>query len=75
MINQGRGDLQQAPWIVFEPHAALFVTVLGLNFVGDAIRGQREWDSRWPGRYGLSIQTPSAAPTMNAPSGVTMYGQ
>jgi peptide/nickel transport system permease protein len=38
MINQGRGYLQQAPWIVFGPGAALFMTVLGLNFVGDAIR-------------------------------------
>jgi peptide/nickel transport system permease protein len=38
MINQGRGYLQQAPWIVFGPGAALFVTVLGLNFLGDAIR-------------------------------------
>ena len=38
MINQGRGYLQAAPWIVFGPGAALFVTVLGLNFVGDAIR-------------------------------------
>ena len=38
MINAGRGYLQQAPWIVFGPGAALFVTVLGLNFVGDAIR-------------------------------------
>ncbi len=38
MINAGRGYLQQAPWTVFGPGAALFVTVLGLNFVGDAIR-------------------------------------
>jgi ABC-type dipeptide/oligopeptide/nickel transport system permease subunit len=38
MINAGRGYLQQAPWIVFGPGLALFVTVLGLNFVGDAIR-------------------------------------
>jgi ABC-type dipeptide/oligopeptide/nickel transport system permease subunit len=38
MINIGRGYLQQAPWIAFGPGAALFVTVLGLNFVGDAIR-------------------------------------
>ena len=38
MINQGRGYLQQAPWLVFGPGAALFVTILGLNFVGDAIR-------------------------------------
>jgi peptide/nickel transport system permease protein len=38
MINAGRGYLQQAPWIVFGPGIALFVTVIGLNFVGDAIR-------------------------------------
>jgi ABC-type dipeptide/oligopeptide/nickel transport system permease subunit len=38
MINAGRGYLQLAPWLVFGPGAALFVTVLGLNFVGDALR-------------------------------------
>jgi peptide/nickel transport system permease protein len=38
MINTGRGYLQQAPWMVFGPGAALFITVLGLNFVGDAVR-------------------------------------
>ena len=38
MINAGRGYLQQAPWIVFGPGVALLVTVVGLNFVGDAVR-------------------------------------
>jgi peptide/nickel transport system permease protein len=38
MINAGRGYLQQAPWTVFGPGVALFITVLGLNFVGDGIR-------------------------------------
>jgi len=38
MINAGRGYLQQAPWIVFGPGAALFVTVVGVSFVGDAVR-------------------------------------
>jgi peptide/nickel transport system permease protein len=38
MINAGRGYLRQAPWIVFGPGAALFLVVLGFNFVGDAIR-------------------------------------
>ena len=38
MINAGRGYLQQAPWIVFGPGVVLFVTVVGLNFVGDAVR-------------------------------------
>jgi peptide/nickel transport system permease protein len=47
MINAGRGYLQQAPWIVFGPGAALFVTVVGLNFVGDAVRDAL--DPRLPG--------------------------
>jgi peptide/nickel transport system permease protein len=47
MINAGRGYLQQAPWIVFGPGAALFVTVVGLNFVGDAVRDAL--DPRQPG--------------------------
>jgi peptide/nickel transport system permease protein len=38
MINAGRGYLRQAPWIVFGPGAALFVVVLGFNFLGDAVR-------------------------------------
>jgi peptide/nickel transport system permease protein len=38
MINAGRGYLRQAPWIVFGPGAALFLVVLGFNFLGDAIR-------------------------------------
>jgi ABC-type dipeptide/oligopeptide/nickel transport system permease subunit len=46
MINAGRGYLQQAPWIVFGPGAALFLTVLGLNFVGDAIRDALDPRSR-----------------------------
>ena len=40
--NAGRGYLQPAPWIVFGPGAALFVTVVGLNFVGDAVRDALE---------------------------------
>src|SRR5438045_971939 len=37
MINAGRVYLQQAPWIVFGPGTALFVMVVALNFVGDAV--------------------------------------
>ena len=37
-INAGRGYLRQAPWIVFGPGAALFVTVVGLSLAGDAVR-------------------------------------
>jgi ABC-type dipeptide/oligopeptide/nickel transport system permease subunit len=38
MPSSGRDYLQQAPWITFELGAALFLTVLSLNVVGDAIR-------------------------------------
>jgi ABC-type dipeptide/oligopeptide/nickel transport system permease subunit len=37
MINAGRGYLQRA-LDRLRPRRALFVTVIGLNFVGDAIR-------------------------------------
>src|SRR5262249_25707610 len=50
MINAGRGYLQQAPWIVFGPGAALFITVVGLNFVGDAVRQALHQRSREQGR-------------------------
>jgi len=49
MINAGRGYLRQAPWIVFGPGAALFVTVLGLNFLGDAVRDALDPRSRMSG--------------------------
>lgn len=51
MINAGRGYLQQAPWMVFGPGAALFLTVLGLNFLGDGIRDAL--DPRVTGRLRL----------------------
>src|SRR5262249_54090379 len=66
MINAGRGYLQQAPWIVFGPGAALFVTVVGLNFVGDAVRdaldpGPGEWPSGYRRRPALSSSTSRTA--------------
>ena len=38
MIVMGRSDLLTAPWTWGFPAAALFLTVLAFNFVGDAIR-------------------------------------
>ncbi|MCO5222476.1 MAG: ABC transporter permease, partial [Thermomicrobiales bacterium] len=38
MVSEGRQYLQDAPWLVFGPGAAIFMTVMGLNFVGDALR-------------------------------------
>ena len=38
MIASGRDDLPDAPYIVFIPSTAIFLTVLSLNFLGDKIR-------------------------------------
>jgi peptide/nickel transport system permease protein len=42
MISDGRGDLRNAPHIVFIPSIALFFTVLSLNYLGDVIRARFE---------------------------------
>ncbi|HEX9115856.1 MAG TPA: ABC transporter permease [Anaerolineae bacterium] len=38
MLNAGRGYLDIDPWLVFGPGLAIFLTVLGLNFLGDGLR-------------------------------------
>jgi peptide/nickel transport system permease protein len=40
MISDGRGDLRNYPHIVFIPSAAMFFTVLSLNYLGDVIRAR-----------------------------------
>ncbi|MBV9132359.1 MAG: ABC transporter permease [Chloroflexi bacterium] len=59
MINAGRGYLQQAPWLVFGPGAALFVTVLALNFLGDGIRDAL--DPRASRRARVRLEEPQPA--------------
>jgi peptide/nickel transport system permease protein len=38
MLNTAKGYLQQDTWLAVAPGTAIFVTVLGFNFLGDAIR-------------------------------------
>lgn len=38
MLNEGFPFLQRAPWLSFFPGFAIFLTVLALNIVGDALR-------------------------------------
>jgi peptide/nickel transport system permease protein len=38
MIAAGRANLETTPWVVLAPATAIFLTVLALNFLGDAIR-------------------------------------
>jgi peptide/nickel transport system permease protein len=38
MVNAGKDYLDLAPWASFAPGAAIFLAVMGFNFLGDAIR-------------------------------------
>lgn len=38
MINDGRSMLQISPWMVLAPGAAIFITVMIFNLLGDALR-------------------------------------
>lgn len=38
MLNGARGYLEIDPWLIVGPGAAIFLAVLGLNFIGDGVR-------------------------------------
>jgi peptide/nickel transport system permease protein len=38
MLSQARDQLFTAPWISVFPGVAIFLTVLGLNLLGDGLR-------------------------------------
>ena len=38
MINEGRSMLQVSPWMVLAPGAAIFITVMVFNLLGDTLR-------------------------------------
>jgi peptide/nickel transport system permease protein len=38
MLNSGRGYLEIDPWLIIGPGTAIFLCVLGFNFLGDGIR-------------------------------------
>lgn len=38
MLNEGRQQLQTAPWLMFYPGLAIFVTVVAFNLWGDSLR-------------------------------------
>jgi peptide/nickel transport system permease protein len=38
MLSQGYQYLETAPWLAAASGAAIFITVLGLNFFGDGVR-------------------------------------
>ena len=38
ILSEGRLYIQQAPWLVLYPGAAIMLTILGLNLLGDGLR-------------------------------------
>jgi peptide/nickel transport system permease protein len=38
MVSQGRNYIETAWWVITFPGAAIFVTTLAINFVGDGLR-------------------------------------
>lgn len=40
IINEGRGDMEIAPFIMFQPIIAVFLTVMSLNYLSDAVRAR-----------------------------------
>ncbi|MDN4494582.1 ABC transporter permease [Ureibacillus aquaedulcis] len=38
MVNTGKDYLYQAPWYVFSPGIVMFITILGINLMGDKLR-------------------------------------
>lgn len=61
MLNEGRGSMEIAPWLVLAPGMAIFIVVLAANYFGDIVRdsvegrpvhGPRNWLRR--PRWGAS---------------------
>jgi len=38
MVSRGKDYLDQVPWLAFAPGGAILLTVMGFNFIGDAVR-------------------------------------
>jgi ABC-type dipeptide/oligopeptide/nickel transport system permease subunit len=61
MINSGRIVLREAPWLTFFPGAAIVLTVLAFNLLGDAIRDALDPSIR-------DVGAPPAAAEASVPS-------
>lgn len=72
MINSGQIVLREAPWLTFVPGAAIVLTVLAFNLVGDAIRDALDPAVREAGPVpDPSIEVgsgPAASPSEAAPA-------
>jgi peptide/nickel transport system permease protein len=46
MLSEARGQITTAPWLSIFPGLAIFLTVLGLNLLGDGLRDILDPQSR-----------------------------
>jgi peptide/nickel transport system permease protein len=72
MINSGQIVLREAPWLTFFPGAAIVLTVLAFNLLGDALRDALDPAIRDVSRVNMpavdaSIPSPAATPARERP--------
>jgi peptide/nickel transport system permease protein len=74
MIQSGQIVLREAPWLTFFPAAAIVLTVLAFNLLGDAIRDALDPSVREAGRpmaptldASLPVTQPRPAPALQSP--------
>jgi ABC-type dipeptide/oligopeptide/nickel transport system permease subunit len=67
MINSGRIVLREAPWLTFFPGAAIVLTVLAFNLLGDAIRDALDPSIR-DSAVRESASADASAPTPSRPA-------
>ena len=62
LINEGRSDLERAPYLALAPAAVLFLTVLAFNVVGDRLRQVFDVRGSGLGRAGARTSTTATRP-------------
>jgi ABC-type dipeptide/oligopeptide/nickel transport system permease subunit len=63
MINSGQIVIREAPWLTFFPGAAIVLTVLAFNLLGDAIRDALDPAVRDERTSAASLDAPLASPS------------
>jgi ABC-type dipeptide/oligopeptide/nickel transport system permease subunit len=77
MINAGRIVVREAPWLTFFPGAAIVLTVLAFNLLGDAIRDALDPAVREtrPARTRKQIEAQPTAVQTDSPAATRLRAQ
>jgi peptide/nickel transport system permease protein len=68
MLNEGRGSMEVAPWLVLAPGLAIFVVVLAANYFGDIVRDSVEGRPVHGPRDWLRLPRRTASPRAGSPA-------